>query len=194
MYCVVRREGRDTRVHVNRLTRKYHWTEAMPDTAIWSTKNITDILQEDKPDEPKDETPIQVGETIIFPAAMEGEYNIPFGIGVVTDASDQSNICIQWLGNEKGKTNLAFRLCWHQASTSQIYYRDHKIHGTHTPATGSNVHANEVIAHGTNILNSEGKIASRIRHILEDNPMVRQAWGDAEEPIFTMILQSRSPF
>ena len=159
----------------------------MPDTAIWSTKN-EDMPRNNKPDSPKEDTPILVGETIIFPAATEGEYHIPFGIGVVTDASDQSDISIQWLGNEKGKTNLAFRLCWNQASTSQIYYRDHNIHSTHTPATGSNVHADEVIAHGTNILNSEGKIASKIRHILEDNPMVRQAWGDSEESIFTVIL------
>ena len=141
---------------------------------------------------PKNKTPILNGETIIFPAAMEGEYRVPFGIGVVTDASDQADICIQWLGNEKGRTNLAFRLCWHQASTSQIYYRDHKIHSTHTPATGSNVNANEVMAHGTNILNSEGKIAARVRHILEDDPVVKQAWGDSDEPIFSMVVQSQS--
>ena len=76
---------------------------------------------------------------------------------------------------------------------SQIYYRDHKIHSTHTPATGSNVNANEVLAHGTNILNSEGKIASRIRHILEDHPVVKQAWGDNEKSIFAMVVQSQSP-
>jgi hypothetical protein len=119
---------------------------------------------------------------------MEGESRIPFGIGVVTDASDQSDICIQWLGNANGKTNLAFRLCWHQASTSQIYYRDHKIHNSHTPVTGSDVNANG--SHSSRHLNSEGKIASRIRHILEDHPIVKQAWGDSEKSIFAVSEQS----
>ena len=48
MYCVIKAEGKEKRVHVNRLTRKYHWTEAMPDTAIWGREAI-----EDKPNEMK---------------------------------------------------------------------------------------------------------------------------------------------
>ena len=134
MYCVVKTEGKEKRIHVNRLTRKYHWTEAMPDTAIWGSEIIAR-----KPDEAKeeriDDTRIVKGETIIFPLEMEEGSQSPFGIGIVTDASDQDNICFQWLGNAVGKTNLAFRLCWHQASTSQIYYQDRKIYPTHTPCS-----------------------------------------------------------
>ena len=94
----------------------------------------------------------------------------------------------------KGKTNLAFRLCWHQPSTNQIYYRDNRQHANHTPATGSDISATEIIAHGPDILNAEGKIASRIRHILEDHPLVRQAWGDSKNPIFTVHMLEEADF
>jgi hypothetical protein len=176
MYCVVKREGVETRIHVNRLTRKYHWTEAMPDTAIW------DWLPVAKPSEPKtanqgarDKGPIAEGETIIFPNDLEDGSKIPFGIGIVTDASDQCNIQFQWLGNAKGRANVTFRLCWHQMRTSELYYAAHKLHANHTPGTGSNVDAKEVIAHGTDVLNVEGKISTKIRHILEDNPTIIKA-------------------
>jgi hypothetical protein len=70
-------------------------------------------------------------------------------LGIVTDASDQSNICYRWLGNANGKTNVAFRLCWHQASTSQIYYKQRKIYPTHTPASKSGLEAKERIKHSS---------------------------------------------
>jgi hypothetical protein len=124
MYCVVKTEGKEKRIHVNRLTRKYHWTEAMPDTAIWGSEIIARKPEEAK-EERIDDTRIVKGETIIFPLEMEEGSQIPFGIGIVTDAR-----C-----NAVGQTNLAFRLCWHQASTSQIYYQDRKIYPTHTPCS-----------------------------------------------------------
>ena len=85
---------------------------------------------------------------------------------------------------------MAFRLCWYQASTSQIYYKELKIYPTHTPAMGSDVNANKVIAHGMDILNSEGKIAPKIRHVLEDHPAVQQAWGGSERNIFAVFRQA----
>ena len=99
MYCIVRRGDKETRVHVNRLTRKYHWTEAMPDTAIWGSETNDRATEESKEHRIKEDDPITTGETVIFPLAMEGDSRIPFGIGIGPDAIDQNDICIQWLGN-----------------------------------------------------------------------------------------------
>jgi hypothetical protein len=61
MYCVIKREGQETRVHVNRLTRKYHWTEAMPDTAIWGSEISARKPEERKDNIIRDDTPIMKG-------------------------------------------------------------------------------------------------------------------------------------
>ena len=46
--------------------------------------------------------------------------------------------------------------------------------------------AREVIAYGTDILNSGVKITRRIRQMLEDNPTVQQNWGANDESIFSI--------
>jgi len=186
MYCIIRRQGVDSLVHVNRLTRKYHWTEAMPDTAIWDSE-VSSTSEQPPQVTRKEMLPrISEGDTIIFPLEMEAGTRIPFGIGVVLDASDQSNIHYQWLGNASGRADRPFRLCWHQASTDQIYYKETKLHAGHTKGTGSDVAAREVIAYGTDILNSGVKITRRIRQMLEDNPTVQQNWGANDESIFSI--------
>jgi hypothetical protein len=66
------------------------------------------------------------------------------------------------------------RGCWHQASTSQIYYKDRTIYPTHTPASKSGLEAKERIKHSSPP--SKDKV-------------INQAWGDSERSIFAVFGQ-----
>ena len=103
----------------------------------------------------------------------------PWGVGVVLNDKNQSNLEIQWLGNTRENANGKFEPCWFQYSEKAYYYGTSKIHYKHTPLTtwdtATTVGVADVILTSRThiVLNNNNMMPSNTRKVVEDNYWVK---------------------
>lgn len=164
--CAIEVNGKEEVYNVNRLI-KHH---------IWDDEHISTSAPDKKPKpKPKlDDTPLQVGELIVFPIATNKKDNIsPFGMGTILEIRGPNNLKIQWWGNDrKCKPSGTWRPGWVSARDNKGYYSHTKEasanpHWTNDDTT-TTLRCSSIIYRGTpdETLTRTGQIRNKIRDII----------------------------
>ena len=84
-YCIIKINGKEIMHNVNRLV-KHH---------VWDDVHIRTDIQERTP-APAEDTPLKVGELIVFPTAYNEQHKCVFGVGKVLQVVGPNDINFQW--------------------------------------------------------------------------------------------------
>jgi hypothetical protein len=164
-------DGKEVMHNINRLIKHHVWDEDHVYTDFVTTRNTPIIPQT---------TPKQ-HDLIIFPTEISEQHKCVFGVGKVIEIEGK-NIFFQWLGSKPlAEASKPFLPGWVDLKDNKGYYSTRKIHKSHPPwtnkDTATEITINDVIATGSDLLNSNHKIAENFRRIIERATGEHITWG-----------------
>ena len=164
----------------NRLHKHIPWSDSISTSSRWKLQEQPEAKGKDEAKEERAvSTKIVKGDVVVFIMKKTKDNPRPWGVGVVLNDKNQSNLEIQWLGNTRENANGKFEPCWFQDSEKAYYYGTSKIHYKHTPLTtwdtATTVGVADVILTSRThiVLNNNNMMPSNTRKVVEDNYWVK---------------------